>query len=608
MRRYAAYVIILIAVEVFIALVIADVRKDRINRYVESQTELDRQNLHSTINALRSSVTEVYDRQVDTPKVRELVLTAYKDKSGRDAYRDELYKEMLPVFRVLRSVNVTEVQFHFPDTSSFLRMSRPKAFGDLLTKRNMVWSSNEKNIEAEGFEAGRFIIGYRYIFTLNTDTAHAGTVEFVISSESLVDAMNKLYGSNFKYIVPKSIYKRPFSVSMGMISDKYIIDSCDACSLSEQNMSLSYYINQVIKRDFDKEVGHRLETNSVSSYITSYNHKNYIITFLPVRDRFGGNLGAIVSFHPAEMYDRIVGFFGLLFVLVAFLAAVVILSIFVLDMARRRARDASVRLEKMVEDKVDELRDKEQFFAQQAKMVTMGEMLTAILHQWKQPISSISLIADMLKFECETSECSPEIKRYIDNIKEQTAFMTQTGRDFSSFLKPSATPVVFNVCDAVQDVIRLFDFSFAKYNTSFSVFWTDRDRALAFIRGYPNEFKHVLLNLFNNARDAIASHRDRMIDNGQDVSGFKGLINISVETGDRSVIIKVSDTGGGIADEAIGHIFRQYFSTKQEKGSGIGLYMTKNLVESNMNGSISVRNVKDGAEFTIICPMQDRED
>ncbi|MGE4319053.1 MAG: ATP-binding protein [Deferribacterales bacterium] len=609
MRRYGFYILMFLVVELFITISVFNVREQRFREYTYEQTALDQNYFNSAIKTFRKITSDVFNKRLNTPLVKEYMTAGYKDPSERNSLRNSLYQLVLPEFDTLKAVNLAEIQFHFPDSTSFLRMSRPAEYGDSLRSvRGMVTEANERNRYVEGFEMGRYMLGYRYIFPINTEKEHVGAVELIVSTEGLVNSMNLLYGYNFKYIMPVNFNTGSGSTTAEKLSDKYMIDSCDECRLEEPNINLSFYVNQIMKRDMDFQIEDLLKKDKASSYLAKYNGKAYILTFIPVRDENGASAGAIVSYHPAEVYDKIATYFYVLYALFSLIALSVTAAIAALDSSRRRIHNANLMLEHKVEEKVRELRSKEQFFSQQAKMVTMGEMLSAILHQWKQPISSVSLLADMLNFECDSGECSLEIRKYIKDIKEQTAFMAQTDRDFRNFLKPSTKPEIFNVCEAVQEIIRLFDFSFAKYNTSFRTSWTDEVGEKAFIKGYPNEFKHVLLNLFNNARDAIALRREKMIENDQNVAYFKGIIKIEVRIDDDMLCVTVTDTGGGIPDDVIGRIFQQYFSTKSENGSGIGLFMTKNLVESNMNGKISVRNVDEGAEFTIACPLVSKED
>lgn len=610
MKRYWLYIILFVVAECLISFSMYSYKEQRISEYIDSYTEHNTTNLQSMQSTYKNMYSDVFKTVLDKPIVKEYMHNAYTDISARGAVRNSLYSYILPVFHAMRSTNLENVHFHFPDLTSFLRMKDLNAYGDDLTKeRSLVLKTNEKNEFSEGFEKGLHSTGYRYVFPLNSETEHLGSVEFVIDIDGFVNALNTLYGSNFKFVFTEkelsgnhSKKREPYKVA-----DDFYADSCLGCELTDDYGLMSEDVNRILSRDFGSEVRDRLTSASTSSYMSEYNGRKYIITFTPIREIKGEYLGAIVRYEKAYFYDKIIGYTLMMYALLSFIAAAIVTAIAILDNARRKSINENHELELIIAEKVKELRDKEQFFAQQAKMATMGEMLAAILHQWKQPISSISLLADMLLFDCNTNGCNEETKKFLQEIKSQTMFMTQTDRDFRNFLKPSSKPEAFNVCDAVIEVIRLFDFSFARYNTSFQTYWTQEIAEIAYIKGYPNEFKHVILNLFNNARDAIADKREQMIENNQDVSMFKGVIKISITADKGSLVIKVSDTGGGIPDAVITKIFDQYFSTKNENGTGIGLYMTRNLVETNMHGRIYARNIDEGAEFTIECPITDKE-
>lgn len=608
MKRYLLYIILFIVVEAAISASIYSYRQQRIAEYIGSRTEQTTANLRSMQNTFKQIFTEVYDKVLDKPVVKEYLHEAYADSDMRGSLRNSLYAYMLPVYEAMRSTNLESIHFHFPDSTSFLRMNQPESYGQNLSlHRHLVVSTNEKNEFNEGFEKGLFRTGYRYVFPLNSDTEHLGSVEFLIDIDGFVSSMNTLYGAGYKYIFDRSELRSVHERKPFQINDEYYADSCMSCGINDKASFQSNDINTILTRDFEKEIRKRLTSLTPSSYLAENNGRKYALTFFPVREIKGDYIGTIVSYEEAGIYDKIISYTTMLYILISFIAAAVVAILALLDNARRRSQIISEELEQTVAEKVKELRDKEQFYSQQAKMATMGEMLAAILHQWKQPLSSISLLTDMLIFDCDDNKCSMETKKYLQEIKSQTVFMTQTDRDFRNFLKPSSKPEVFNVCDAVVEVIRLFDFSFARYNVSFQTYWTEEVAERAYISGYPNEFKHVVLNLFNNSRDAISAKRDKMIENHQDVSTFKGLIKTSITLEDGYVAVRISDTGGGIPDEVIGKVFDQYFSTKNENGTGIGLYMTRNLVETSMKGHISVKNIDEGAEFTIECPITDKE-
>ncbi|KJR40639.1 multi-sensor signal transduction histidine kinase [Candidatus Magnetoovum chiemensis] len=250
-------------------------------------------------------------------------------------------------------------------------------------------------------------------------------------------------------------------------------------------------------------------------------------------------------------------------------------------------------LEEQVRNKINELRQKEQMLIQQSKMASMGEIIGLIAHQWKQPLNAVALIVQDLKDAYQYGELNDKyIEDSVASTMDQIKFMSKTIDDFRNYLIPSNKKTQFDVKTVIKDLILMFTHIFDKNDIEVSLNVADNTKTAA--EGYQNEFKHVVLNILNNSRDAIISARNR---------GIKicGSIEISLSNDKDSelVIVSIRDNGGGIPENIINRIFEPYFSTKGSEGTGIGLYMSKTIIETNMNGKLRVRNVDCGAEFCI---------
>ncbi|MBF0318361.1 MAG: HAMP domain-containing histidine kinase [Nitrospirae bacterium] len=251
-------------------------------------------------------------------------------------------------------------------------------------------------------------------------------------------------------------------------------------------------------------------------------------------------------------------------------------------------------LEEQVRDKVNEIRQNEQMLIQQSKMAAMGEMIGAIAHQWKQPLSALSVNIQDIKDAYEFGELNSE---YIDNIirtsNEQVGFMSKTVDDFRNFFKPSKEMAVFNVVNSIKEILSMFTNMFNKNNISVRLHYDDAGNLKC--TGYPNEFKQVILNIINNSKDAIVSRRAK-----DQKAHFEGTVKIAVHNEDQDIAVIISDNAGGIPEAIIERVFEPYFTTKpSDIGTGIGLYMSRTIIETNMGGRLTVRNTEDGAEFKI---------
>ncbi len=248
------------------------------------------------------------------------------------------------------------------------------------------------------------------------------------------------------------------------------------------------------------------------------------------------------------------------------------------------------RLKERVEEEVSKRQSGEQMLVQQSKMAAMGEMLSMIAHQWKQPLNAISSTAQDLEDAYIHNELD---KAYLHTsvaaITNQTDFMLRTADDFRNFLRPSKEKTLFSIKEAIEQVVLMFSPYFVKSDISLNFNHTGDDFG---VTGYPNEFKQVILNLISNARDAILSHRDKQSTNIIDINVIKAK--------DGGMAVTIRDTGGGIPEDLIGRIFDPYFTTKDsDKGTGIGLYMSRTIIEANMGWRLTVSNIEGGAEFRI---------
>lgn len=237
-----------------------------------------------------------------------------------------------------------------------------------------------------------------------------------------------------------------------------------------------------------------------------------------------------------------------------------------------------------------EQREREQLMIHQSRMASMGEMMGAIAHQWRQPLSGISLIIQDLADAYDYEELTPEyMKEATDQVMKQVDFMNNTITDFRDFFRPSREAVKYSIQDSIREVFDLVGQQLLHNGIQLNFEESDNG-TLLIVEGYPNELKHVLLNLLNNSRDAILRKNTG-----------EGKIILKIRRSGDAIEIMCTDNGGGIPPEVLDRIFEPYFTTKGEKGMGIGLYMSK-MILKKMNANIRVENEGEGAKVTITIP------
>ncbi len=235
-----------------------------------------------------------------------------------------------------------------------------------------------------------------------------------------------------------------------------------------------------------------------------------------------------------------------------------------------------------IKNHLEELRNKDKLIFNQSKHAAMGEMIDAIAHQWAQPINILKMRTELLTAMKEPGEpiYSEEIEEFQEKTNEQLDHMTKTLNEFRNFLRPNKTTKLFSVEKSTESVLLLLNDELIKNQIKTKV----DVRANFEIDGIENEFKHVLINLINNSKDAFVDNK---------IKNRTILIIIDKDE------ILIQDNAGGIPANLIKRIFEPNFTTKEEgKGTGIGLYMTKQILDK-IDSGICARNVEDGVRFTI---------
>lgn len=231
----------------------------------------------------------------------------------------------------------------------------------------------------------------------------------------------------------------------------------------------------------------------------------------------------------------------------------------------------------------------QQFIIQQSKLAEIGEIFSSIAHQWKNPLVEIATIAQEHVYGCN-EEKDEQNNEFVHNIMVQVRYMTDTINDFQKFIMPSSEKTVFDVNEAIQTMLTIINHTI-KYN--YIDVTVDISNATNLkVQGYKNEFMQTLLNIVNNAKDQIKEARDAK-------KIKRGMIKITVYNQAKHLFITIEDNAGGIPEEKLPYVFDAYFTTK-EHGHGIGLYMSKLIIEDKMGGRVFASNQNEGACFTII--------
>lgn len=251
-----------------------------------------------------------------------------------------------------------------------------------------------------------------------------------------------------------------------------------------------------------------------------------------------------------------------------------------------KLRDLNQNLNLKIQEAIKETKQKDRAMLHQSRLARMGEMLNMIAHQWRQPLTQLSAI--IIELETAVIFQKADKKFLLSSTKDANKviqFMSLTIEDFKNFFKPEKNKEKFHIYKACKEAIHLISASLNNQNIKLDILLKN-DKL---IYGYKTEYSQVILNLLVNAKDALIMNK---IENP--------IIKLTIDTQNSLSKVTVEDNAKGVPKEDMHKIFEPYFSTKSSQGTGLGLYMSKMIIEKNMQGKLNVENTNNGAIFTVI--------
>ncbi len=504
------------------------------------------------------------------------VKSAYKkDKQTQDFYRKKLYDTFIADYSRLVGYNFKQLHFHFPDNTSFLRMHKPEKYGDDLSKaRYSVVKANKELKPVEGFEIGKIIHGYRFVFPLHDENLfHLGSVEASVSSNYFERNFEKNFKVDAHFLVNKEMAEKKMfpnelkkDIAESDENDKYFI-------IKEGEEETYHFTNKnFYSKNEKKLIQNKMAKSENFLLIKKVNSDYYNICFLPIKNIEGiKNSAYLILYSKADFIQQIYfNYYKVIFIL--FLMIV----IFILFLNKKYNID-------------EQNRKKQIILSQQSKMAAMGEMIGNIAHQWRQPLSIISTATTGMKVQKEVGVLTDEmLYDNLDKIYEYTQYLSRTIDDFRNYFNQNKQKQPFKIGNIIDQSLSIFGSTFK--NKNISVIKNIEDITIV---SFPNELQQVIINLLKNAKDIIEKN---------------GLIIITVTKKNNIITINIKDSGGGIAKNILPKIFEPYFTTKHKSiGTGLGLFMSFEIVNKSLNGTLEVKNEEftynfinyNGASFTI---------
>lgn len=497
------------------------------------------------------------------------------DEKEKKAVRDAVYQALSKRYKDLKELGIYQLQLHLPNNESFLRMHQPDHYGDDLSQiRASVAYVNKNHKPIDVFEEGRVGYGLRFVYPIFHQDKHVGSMEIGLAASTITASIMRQYYVLSNYFAKQSV------------ADRYNFEGLKNNYIPSHHPG--YYYDKLVLQELKKvarkdmkelkpnqQTADRLRQMGMQDEPSSYYDKdiNMVFTIIPTINTLTQENIGYLSIRSQANYPQ--EYVNLLYVLSLTLLAI---GLFLFYTLLRQKEE----LEVQVQQKTEENLKQRELLQQQNKLAAMGEMIGAIAHQWRQPLSSLSGAIQNLEFDYEDGLMD---KKFLDNFiqrqKKTIHFMSKTIDDFRSFFRVDKQKRNFDVQTLIKSVIEMLSAQLEHHQISVELHGESFSCA-----GYPSEFQQVILNLINNAKDALIENH---------IANPK--IVITLKDGQ----IQFQDNAGGIPEDVISRVFEPYFTTKEEgKGTGMGLYMSKIIIEDNMGGHLTVENDSEGAIFTIV--------
>jgi len=292
---------------------------------------------------------------------------------------------------------------------------------------------------------------------------------------------------------------------------------------------------------------------------------------------------------PFSVYDEKTNLINLNFYILAHILIVLVIGVLFIEKneALKNLVNFNKKLEQRVVTEVEKNRQKDRLMFFQSRLAQIGEMVSLLVHQWKQPLNNLFLMNQVFYLNSKKKEITKrEIEEFYNDSKTQIKEMIKTADEFKDFFKPNKKKKRFCINDILDHVVELV-VPVLDHN---KIVIQKEYLCKVYIYGYENEFAQAVLNIVNNSKDAFMKSSEK-----------NKKITITLLENENTFVLRIKDNAGGIQEAIKKKIFEPYFTTKEEKeGTGLGLYMTKLIVEEYMNGSIEVKNEESGALFEIV--------
>jgi len=507
-----------------------------------------------------------------------------KDKEAIQKIRRQLYLQTIQRFNILKPKYILSINYILPDDTIFLKMINPLSYGKKISEKRKTLASVQKNNKPiDSYEIGKNGAGFRFVYPIKKENKYLGAIGITFSEQAITSALMKQYDVLSNFILKDGHFDKNFLKKTTSYKKAHLEGFLHRVTVINELQKVSNKgISQIKPDEATTKLLYQLgmSKKANSSYI---NKINKTVTSIPIIHTITNEQEAFLTIlSKGETISFLNSNYLTIFFLLIFLYLTIILLFF--------QQKIKTMLDKV---RMEELLQKDKQLLEQAKLAQMGEMIGNIAHQWRQPLSAISTIASGTKLNHEFDMLKDEdIPRNMDLIVQNTKYLSETIDTFRDFIKEDRKKKEILIQEKIDESLKIVKASIE--NSHIKLIKEIDYESPVLIEMISEEFSQVIINLLNNSKDAIV---EKKIEDA--------WIKISQTSTQDILTVKVEDNAQGIKDEYIHKIFDPYFTTKHQfQGTGLGLYMSKIIIEKHLKGTIEASNSDNGAVFTIKLPIK----
>ncbi len=568
--------------------------KERKEQIIQSANKLVETNFYNTYNSFEKLANSVYKGYINKPEIQRLF--ANKDRDG-------LYHYLKGDYQYLESIDFKQIHFHTTTNHSFLRMHEPYKFGDDLTHIRYSVDYVNKNLKPiTGLEMGKVVPGFRYVYPMFYNNKHIGSVETSFSVNSFINELEKVYDVHSHFLLKKEVFnKKIFDQFRKYYTTS--IESTQYITLSQEHDNTTTQTDDLLHKTFKNSLRHTLVEGFTTLKIFGFDlqineQENKIVTFLPLYNIQKEHIGYFVVYQNGSEITQLKKDFIKLLGLVT-LINLLLSYIFYREFSQKMTlkeevnnktqelQEINKNLEQRIKKEVEKTRYQEQQLFEIEKLAQMGEMIGNIAHHWRQPLSAISTAASGIQVQHELGILEGEtLKNHMEGIVRNTLQLSKTIDTFRDFIKNDTENKEVLLKDVLKTVHAIIEASLK--NNQIELYDEIDYNSIQEVKT-KQRLAQVMINILNNAKEILVH---RQINHP--------WIKLKLHHIENGIVLLIEDNAGGISNEMLPKLFEPYSTTKhQSQGTGLGLHLSYNIVQTLLLGKLYAKNGDYGAIFYI---------